>query len=82
MITRTDKLTSVVVNPLAQTADVQITETFTDSADGTTVATARGLGDVPAAAAYNAPATQTFLAAALAYVNAIRPANAPAVTLP
>ena len=82
MITRTDKLTSLTVNPLALTVDVQITKTFTDSADGTTVVTARGLGDAQASAAYNAPATQTFLAAALDYVNALRPANAPAVTLP
>ena len=82
MITRTDKLTSVTVNPLALTVDVQITEAFTDNADGTTVATARGLTPTETIAAYNAPATQTFLAAALAYVNAIRPAAAPAVTLP
>jgi len=82
MITRSDKLTFITINPLSGRADVSITETFTDDVDGTTVATARGLTDAEAVAAYGSGATATFLAAALAYVNAIKAPSAPAVTLP
>jgi hypothetical protein len=82
MITRTDKLVSVTINTLSQTADVVVTEEFSDSIDGANVATSRGLTDSQASAAYNAQATQTFLAAALAYVNSTRAQGAPQVTLP
>lgn len=76
-ITRKDELVAVTIDPTRATVLAFVRRTVTDSADGTaTVETVTVEDD----AAYNVAATQNYLAAALAVVNGVKAAGAPAIT--
>lgn len=81
MLTRVDQLTSITINPLSGRADVTITTTITDSADGSVTKRAWQITDVQSQAWFNAAPTQNYLAAAVAAANGAKIAGGPAITL-
>ncbi len=77
-ITRTDELVAVTIDPTRGTVLAFVRRAIVDTADGTTTTDTLTVEDD---AAFGAAATQNYLTAALAVVNAVRALGAPAITL-